>query len=228
MKRNTINCTSQFNLSMPQFANLSEADCIELIDELLINDYIQDAYVQTKMLRQRFPDNMGLKRVEADIYFQQEAYDKALHIYDSLREEEQSPKRLLSLAVKLMNCNKLEESESIIERLKMHKSVDISSRAYTILADIAFLKLDYKRMYRWSREAMKRNPFIASFAEKFYMAVELTNAHHKSIPFYESLLDENPYSAIMWLHLSKCHEKLGYDIQARDCRDMVAAIDTNI
>ena len=131
---------------------------------------------------------------------------------------------MLSLAVKLINCKQLEEAEEIVTLLKTDASVDISSRAYALLADISWKKKDYRNMYRWSREAMKRNPFIDSFAEKFYLSIELTNNHHKSIPFYETLLDENPYSAAMWLHLSRCHSKMGFTIQAKDCLEMVSTI----
>jgi|GEM_PF-2610391 len=226
MKRNTTTHTTQLSFSVPISVQLNETDSIDLIDELLINDYVKDALTHTLQSQARFPSNLGFSRREADIYFQQEAYDKALQIYDKLSDEKHSPKRQLCLAVKLMNCNKLEESETIIQALKANESINISSRAYAILADIAFLKKDYRRMYRWSREAIKRNPFINSFAEKFYIAVELTNNHHKSIPFYETLLDDNPYSTSMWLHLSKCHSKLGFTIQARDCMEMASTIDT--
>lgn len=223
MKRNTINLDEPPTAS---FVHLSESDSMDLIDELMINGMIKDALTHTLQSKLRFPDNKGFDKREADIYFTQEFYDKALSIYNLIKVEKQSPKRLLSYAVKLMNCKKLDDSEEILVQLKAHKSQDISSRAYAILADIAFLRNDYKSMYRWSREAIKRNPFIDSFAEKFYISVELTNNHYKSIPFYETLLDDNPYSALMWLHLSKCHTKLGYTIQAKDCMEMVSAIDT--
>lgn len=224
MKRNTQH-TPQFEPQVASLVHLSEVDSMDLIDEFMINGMIKDALTHTMQSKIRFPDNTEFNRREADIYFTQEAYDKALSIYNAIDEEKQSPKRLLSYAVKLMNCKKLEDAEIILNQLKTKDSQDISSRAYSVLADIAFLRNDYKAMYRWSREAIKRNPFIDSFAEKFYISVELTNSHHKSIPFYETLLDDNPYSALMWLHLSKCHTKLGYSIQAKDCMEMVSAID---
>ncbi len=225
MKRNTQNYT-HIEPPVASFVHLSENDSMDLIDELLVNGMVKDALTHTLQSKLRFPNNSGFDRREADIYFTQESYDKALSIYNTINVEKQSPKRLLSYAVKLMNCKKLEDSEKILNQLKTMPSQDISSRAYSILADIAFLRSEYKAMYRWSREAIKRNPFIDSFAEKFFVAVELTNSHHKSIPFYETLLDDNPYSSLMWLHLSKCHSKLGYSIQAKDCMEMVSAIDT--
>jgi len=208
------------------FSSFNEIDSIELIDELLINDLLQDALVHTIKSKTRFPNNKGFDRREADIYFLQESYDKALFIYDNISGQKENPKRLLCLAVKLMNCNKLNEAEELVKRLRTHEAVDIASRSYSILADLAFLKKDYRNMYRWSREAIKRNPFLDSLAKKFFVAVELTNSHHKSIPFYETLLDDNPYSSKMWMHLSKCHDKLGYKMQAKDCLEMVLAIDT--
>ena len=227
MKQHTEGNFKPINNGIPVFALMSEKDSIELIDELLINDLLKDALIHTKRSKSRFPDNQAFNRREADIYFYQEAYDKALWIYDTIESQKESPKRLLSLAIKKMNCNKLVEAEELASQLRQNESVDISSRAYSVLADIAFLKHDYKNMYRWAREAIKRNPFIDSFAEKFYVAVELTNNHHKSIPFYETLIDDNPYSSLMWLHLSKCHEKLGFKTQANDCLDMVSMIETS-
>ncbi len=227
MKRNTNN-TTQIDPLIASFVHLSESDCMDVIDELMVNGLDKDALTHTLQSKRRFPDNMGFDKREADIYFNQESYDKALSIYNTINEAKQSPKRLLSYAVKLMNCKKLDDAEAILIELKKSDLVDISSRAYAILADISFLRNDFKGMYRWSREAIKRNPFIDSFAEKFYVAVELTNNHYKSIPFYETLLDDNPYSSLMWLHLSKCHAALGYTIQAKDCLEMVSAIDTTI
>ena len=226
MKQNTERNNKPINNGFPLFPLMNEKDSIELIDELLINDFIKDAMTHTKRSISRFPNNQAFNRREADIYFRQEVYDKALWIYNRIENQKDSPKRLLSLAVKEMNSNKLAEAEERVRELRLNKSVDISSRAYSILADIAFLKNDYKGMYRWSREAIKRNPFLDSFARQFYKAVELTNNHHKSIPFYETLIDDNPYSSQMWLHLSKCHEKLGYKTQANDCLDMVSMIET--
>ena len=228
MKRNTNANISQLGVATVIFPVLDENDSIEVIDELLINDLLVDALTHTIKAKIKFPANKEFDRREADIYFRQEQYDKALFIYDSISSQLTNPKRLLSLAVKLMNCNKLAEAEDLAKTLKLNESVDITSRVYSILADIAFLKNDYRNMYRWSREAIKRNPFIDSFAEKFFVALELTNSHHKSIPFYETLIDENPYSSQMWMHLSKCHDKLGYKIQARDCMDMVSMIETSM
>ena len=228
MKQHTEGQFKPINNGIPVFALMSEKDSIELIDELLINDLLTDALTHTKRSKSRFPNNQAFDRREADIYFRQESYDKALWIYDTIESQQESPKRLLSLAIKKMNCNKLAEAEEMARELRLHESVDISSRAYAVLSDIAFLKHDYKNMYRWAREAIKRNPFLDSFAEKFYVAVELTNNHHKSIPFYETLIDENPYSSAMWLHLSKCHEKLGFKTQANDCLNMVSMIETSI
>lgn len=227
MKRNT-KIHTQIEPQVSSYFSLNEIDSIELIDELIVNGLVKDAMLHTQQAKLRFPTNMEFDRREADIYFTQEAYDKALSIYNTIKIEKQSPKRLLSYAVKLMNCKKLDDAEAILNELKANKSNDISSRTYSILADISFLRNDYRAMYRWSRESIKRNPFIDSFAEKFYIAIELTNNHHKSIPFYETMLDENPYSALMWLHLSKCHTKLGFSLQAKDCMEMVSTIDTMI
>jgi len=227
MKRNT-KIHTQIESQAISYFSLNEIDSIELIDELMVNGLVSDALLHTQQAKLRFPTNMEFNRREADIYFTQEVYDKALSIYNTIDAEKQSPKRLLSYAVKLMNCKKLDDAEVILKQLKTISSNDISSRAYAILADISFLRNDYRAMYRWSREAIKRNPFIDSFAEKFYVAIELTNNHHKSIPFYETMLDENPYSAVMWLHLSKCHTKLGFSLQAKDCMEMVTTIDTMI
>jgi tetratricopeptide (TPR) repeat protein len=227
MKRNT-NTHTPIEPQATSYFSLNEVDSIELIDELLLNGLVKDALMHTQQAKLRYPTNSEFNRREADIYFNQEIYDKALRIYNTINIEKQSPKRLLSYAVKLMNCKQLDDAEAILNELKSSTSNDISSRAYSILADISFLKNDYRAMYRWSREAIKRNPFIDSFAEKFYIAIELTNNHHKSIPFYEVMLDENPYSALMWLHLSKCHAKLGFSLQAKDCMEMVSTIDTMI
>ncbi len=227
MKQHTEGQFKPIKNGIPIFALMSEKDSIELIDELLINNLLTDALTHTKRSMSRFPNNQAFPKREADIYFLQESYDKALWIYDTIESQQNSPQRLLSLAIKKMNCNKLVEAEEMARQLKLHHSVDISSRAYAVLADIAFLKQDYKNMYRWAREAIKRNPFLDSLTEKFYVAVELTNNHHKSIPFYETLIDENPYSSSMWLHLSKCHEKLGFKTQANDCLDMVSMIETS-
>ena len=198
----------------------TEQECLEEIDDLIYNNCLQEALklvVRSKFL---FPESSAISRREGEIYFEQENYDRAFSIFDLLQDQNDNAKRDLCLAVKLMNQEFLEEAKTLVSKLTSSKQSNISSRAYAILADINFLKKDYKSMYRWSREALKRNPFIESLIDKFYLSIVLTNNYSKSIPFFESLLDENPYSAKIWLHTGQTYLALGLTKHALDSFEM--------
>ena len=198
----------------------SEHDYIEEIDDLIFNSCLDEALKLVVKCKFLFPVSDSISKREAEIYFEQEEYDRAFTIYDLLKNENDNSKRDLCLAVKLMNKEFLDEAKSLTTKLTSSKESNISSRAYAILADIYFLKKDYKSMYRWSREALKRNAFIESLVDKFYLSIVLTNNYSKSIPFFESLLDENPYSAKIWLYTGQTYLAMGYNKQAIESFEM--------
>ena len=206
----------------------SENEYLEQIDDLIFNDCLDEALklvVKTKFL---FPNSDAVSKREAEIYFEQEDYARAFNIYDLLKNESDNSKRDLCLAVKLMNKEFLVEAKTLVEKLCESDQTNISSRAYSILADICFLKKEYKNMYRWSREALKRNAFIETLMDKFYLSIVLTSYYNKSIPFLESLLDENPYCAKLWLYTGQTYLALGHTKHAIDSLEMALFNDENL
>jgi len=205
-----------------------EQEYLAEIDDLIFNDCLQEALKLVLRSKFIFPNSCEISKREGEIYFEQEDYERAFSIFDLLKNQDNNSKRDLCLAVKLMNQEFLKEAKTLVTKLTSSKESNISSRAYAILADINFLKKDYKSMYRWSREALKRNPFIESLVDKFYLSIVLTNNYSKSIPFLESLLDENPYSAKIWLYTGQTYLALGLTKHAINSLEMALFNDKDL
>ncbi len=201
------------------------SEYLDYIDDLILNDQFKEALSLITKAKHLFENNAQFLNREAQICFQKEQYNKALVIYDLLNIPANKQKRDLCLGIKLINEDMIEEALKLTNKLIKSRENEISSRAYGLLADIAFLNKDYKTMYRWSREALKRNAFLESLVDKFFLSIVLTNYFKKSLPFFEKVLDENPYSAKTWLCAGKSYQKTGYDLKAIECFEL--AIDTN-
>lgn len=202
-----------------------QVEYLEIIDDQIFNNQFSEALTIITKAKHLFPENKQFLHREADICFQQEKYAKAGAIYSLLNEEANTSKKSFCIAVKLINENLINEALPIINKLIKNRENELSSRAYSLLADIAFLEKDYKKMYRKAREGVKRNPFLTSLIDKFFLSIVLTNYYKRSIPFFEKVLDDNPYSDKAWLYAGKAYQAAGFELKAIECFEL--AYDTN-
>lgn len=202
-----------------------QSEYLVFIDDLILNNQYKEALKVITKAKNQYPENLQFLNKEADIHFQRENYKKAFVIYEVLEIEANKAKKNLCLAIQLINQDLVDQAMPLINSLIKIKENEISSRAYSLLADIAFINNDYKSMYRWAREALKRNAFLDSLVDKFFLSIVLTDYYKKSIPFFEKVLDENPYSDKAWLCAGKTYRKAGFDLKAIECFEL--ACDTN-
>ena len=129
------------------------------------------------------------------------------YLFDALDYHPHNPELLTYIAKKLIETGLIERLQTIDEKL----SLNLSQNEYHELMAIKDEHIgDFQSAINFYKEAFKRSPFVAGFANSYFRLLEKTGDNNLLNKTLENLLDENAENTQVMDYIADWHSDLTY------------------
>lgn len=198
-----------------------------------IVQFYQDNREYNKALRvanaamEQYPFSSVFYTKTAEILANQKRFDEALPLLDEAERLDPNDINifLIRADVHLWEGRHAEATEVIEAAMALATEKEDMCELLLEMADIWEDQEKYKEVVVCLKNALQNDPLCEEALNRLWFCTELMGTHDESIIFYETLLEESPYSYLAWYNLGHAYSGIGLYDKAIDALSFAIAIE---
>ena len=195
-----------------------------IIEHYLEEGDLEKAYRATEMAVKQFPFSAELHVQMAGILNEQGKYNRALRALEKAESIQPNDYEVLMLkGVVLLKMNRFEDSLTTFEAAL--PTLDNKDDGYLHIGLVYQSWRKYDRAAEAYKKALEVNVSNESALFELAFCLEVLDQLEESLPYYQTFIDNDPYSAHAWYNIGTVYDKLGEYDKAAESYDYAVIID---